>query len=247
MRDRLLPEGRVTIQEDVTERVDAEGLMSRMALHDSLTELFNRQAFIKHLDDATIRPRAGLLALLLLDVDGFKQVNDSYGHEIGDRVLVEIARRLEREAQGHFVARLGGDEFVVVLSGDNLDVENVHALVERILSAGRGRLEIDGRQIGVGMSAGIKLSTAITSTQRACFAGPTWRYTRRKTAAAIRSGTLTNPWSGAFSNGLLWGRRFARRSSRSAWKSIINRSFAPSGATSSAWKRWSDGAIPSAG
>lgn len=86
--------------------------------HDPLTNLMNRRAFDKQLENAMIKAnRSGCkLALLFIDLDEFKQVNDTYGHDAGDVVLVNIAQRLEESVrESDFVGRLGGDEFVICL------------------------------------------------------------------------------------------------------------------------------------
>jgi diguanylate cyclase (GGDEF)-like protein/PAS domain S-box-containing protein len=111
--------------EDVTLRREAERRMHQLAYHDMLTGLHNRAALTRHLDDLIgrranerrMRPAgAQAWALMLLDLDDFKPVNDTHGHDAGDRVLQAVARRIdETRREGDFAARLGGDEFVVVL------------------------------------------------------------------------------------------------------------------------------------
>jgi diguanylate cyclase (GGDEF)-like protein/PAS domain S-box-containing protein len=103
--------------EDIHERKLAEQRMSWMATHDSLTGLSNRHHFRVRLKEA-LDQSAGTrkVALLLLDLDGFKHVNDSFGHDVGDELLVETARRLRRTVGGSgLVSRLGGDEFTVIV------------------------------------------------------------------------------------------------------------------------------------
>lgn len=104
---------------DITERKQAESKISFLAYHDQLTELPNRELFYDRLSQAMsqARRKRDSLALLFLDLDGFKSVNDSYGHEAGDLVLKAVARRLQACVRGvDTVARLGGDEFTIILS-----------------------------------------------------------------------------------------------------------------------------------
>ncbi|MBU2408262.1 MAG: diguanylate cyclase [Gammaproteobacteria bacterium] len=103
--------------EDIHERKSAEQRMSWMATHDSLTGLANRLHFRNQLENEIEESRGERqVALLLLDLDGFKLVNDTFGHDVGDELLVETARRLRELVGPHgFVARLGGDEFTIVL------------------------------------------------------------------------------------------------------------------------------------
>lgn len=104
---------------DVTERLENVQSLQRLAIVDPLTGLYNRAALLSHLDgilEGAARDQAAF-ALLFLDMNGFKPINDSYGHDVGDQVLREVAERIRGTFRSHdFVARLGGDEFVVVLS-----------------------------------------------------------------------------------------------------------------------------------
>jgi diguanylate cyclase (GGDEF)-like protein len=111
--------GWVSTVEDVTEQRRAEERIARLALYDSLTELPNRAFFLKHLrrelDCSSARRQT---AVLFLDTDEFKTVNDTLGHHVGDQLLQSIARRLQGcLGDRHFLARLGGDEFAIIVSG----------------------------------------------------------------------------------------------------------------------------------
>ena len=107
-------------QHDVTDRIDAERQVAYLAHHDALTGLANRRSLTEHLPAEIGRAgRTGTtVALLYLDLDGFKDVNDTHGHDIGDQLLVAIAQRLREHVRiGDLLVRQGGDEFLLVLSG----------------------------------------------------------------------------------------------------------------------------------
>ncbi|MDX9957299.1 MAG: GGDEF domain-containing protein [Spirochaetia bacterium] len=141
---------------DITDRVKSEELIRHMAQHDSLTGLANRALFSDRLGQAlAMTRRSGMkLAVLFIDLDGFKPVNDTYGHGIGDLVLRETARRLldaVRESDG--VGRIGGDEFVVFLR----TMENrgqLRQLCSKIQSALEQPYEIEGRVLNLSASIG---------------------------------------------------------------------------------------------
>jgi diguanylate cyclase (GGDEF)-like protein/PAS domain S-box-containing protein len=117
---------------DITATKSREERLQYDARHDPLTGLANRRALSEALDDAVLH--AGGTALLFCDLDDFKLVNDRYGHEIGDRVLVEVGRRLQAAARaGDVVARMGGDEFVVL--GRDLDHVSALRLAHRLSAA----------------------------------------------------------------------------------------------------------------
>src|SRR5437868_3578041 len=108
---------------DVTERVRLEEQLTRQAFHDALTDLPNRALFRDRLGQALAKSERSLdpLAVLLLDLDGFKQVNDSLGHDAGDQLLQRVAQRFAQVIRpSDTLARLGGDEFALVLEGAQL-------------------------------------------------------------------------------------------------------------------------------
>jgi diguanylate cyclase (GGDEF)-like protein/PAS domain S-box-containing protein len=121
--------GTFGLSRDITAQVDAQEALTYQALHDSVTGLANRVALLDRLVQAlaALEGRPDRLALLFIDLDDFKSVNDTLGHETGDRVLCDVGRRLTRiSRRGDTVARLGGDEFVLLCTalreGDELDL-----------------------------------------------------------------------------------------------------------------------------
>jgi diguanylate cyclase (GGDEF)-like protein/PAS domain S-box-containing protein len=144
---------------DITLQVEAEERYRHLAYHDTLTRLPNRRLLTDRLDQAIrLAAREGRrIALLLLDLDGFKQINDRHGHAVGDRVLAAVAGRLrETVREADTVARMGGDEFVVLLHevgdiGDATQVaEKIHACIREPIVDGERRLTV-GTSIGISL------------------------------------------------------------------------------------------------
>ncbi|WP_447733616.1 diguanylate cyclase domain-containing protein [Rhodanobacter soli] len=130
-----------------------------LALHDDLTGLPNRRALDRHLEIvlARARRRGRLVAVGMLDLDDLKPINDRYGHAVGDRLLVEMARRFQQMLRaGDYVARLGGDEFVLAFE-DLESAADVNALVERIGEVLQLPVVIDGLTMSVGASLGVAM------------------------------------------------------------------------------------------
>lgn len=145
--------------EDITERQRAEETIRQMAYHDPLTGLPNRALFNDRLEAALAHARRGndRLAVLLLDLDQFKEINDGLGHSTGDQLLRAIGERLTallRETDT--VCRMGGDEFLILLTGITV-VEDVHKIAHRVLEAVRKPFHIDGRELQVTTSLGVAI------------------------------------------------------------------------------------------
>lgn len=151
--------GVVTACEDITNRKETEKRIHYLAYYDALTGLPNRGAFLDHLNQAVslARRQSRQVGLLFLDLDNFKDVNDSQGHDFGDRLLRQVASRLATVMrESDTLARLGGDEFIVVLSALD-DQESAAAAAQRILSILSRPFEIDGIQVVTSASIGIAI------------------------------------------------------------------------------------------
>jgi diguanylate cyclase (GGDEF)-like protein/PAS domain S-box-containing protein len=153
---------------DITERKLLQEELSRQAFNDSLTGLANRALFDDRMQHALAHAgrRGQRLAVLLLDLDGFKIINDSLGHQAGDQVLVMVAQRIEACCRmSDTVARLGGDEFAVLLEED-VDENSAKRVAARLLEILREPFLVKGREMTVGGSIGIALyEEAATSTE----------------------------------------------------------------------------------
>ena len=151
--------GTSTIARDITDRNRMLGELRHSALHDALTGLPNRQLLGDRLLQAEARARrhGGTVAVLFVDLDHFKLINDVAGHTVGDGVLVEVASRITAAVRADdTVARFGGDEFVVVCA--DTSVGTVSATAERVLAALREPIEVGEHRLHVGASIGIALA-----------------------------------------------------------------------------------------
>jgi diguanylate cyclase (GGDEF)-like protein len=151
--------GWVATHEDISERRRAEEEIAYLARHDALTGLPNRRLFNEQLAETLAHCKRGdSVAVLCLDVDRFKSVNDTLGHPIGDQLLKAVAGRLrECVRETDLVARLGGDEFAIVQIGVSQPTEAT-ALSTRLIDAISAPYELDGHQAIVGMSVGIAIA-----------------------------------------------------------------------------------------
>ncbi|MEH0840857.1 EAL domain-containing protein [Micromonospora sp. CPCC 205711] len=151
------PRFTVAMIEDITERYELQQRLRFQALHDPLTGLPNRTLFFETLgqlfESAGPEQRIGVC---FLDLDGFKAVNDSFGHDLGDRLLVTIARRLADcvAGQGHLVARMGGDEFVILVRGGE-SIDDAVGVAELALAAVSAPVLVGDQQLAVSASVGV--------------------------------------------------------------------------------------------
>jgi diguanylate cyclase (GGDEF)-like protein len=155
--------GWVALHQDITAQKRAEAELAYMARYDTLTGLPNRAVFLEKVKKAVARTRQGLeeFSILMLDLDGFKVVNDSLGHVMGDQLLKAVAERLRTlVAERDLVARLGGDEFAIFHPVDGVGKERMTALASRILAAFSQPFDLAGRKITIGTSIGITLAPA---------------------------------------------------------------------------------------
>ncbi len=145
------------VVEDVTERKQAEARIAHLARHDSLTNLPNRATFNDHLRLSIDHGQSTgeNFAVLCIDLDRFKDVNDVYGHPLGDVVLRAVAHRLRAAADGIFLARVGGDEFALIMPNSNQ--ETATALAVRLLDGFAEDLEIESYRIRQGLCVGVAM------------------------------------------------------------------------------------------
>ena len=151
------PQYLIKTHEDVTDRRQTESRMAHMAYHDGLTDLPNRAAFLQALAQMieACADTAEEFAVLSLDLDGLKEVNDVFGHAIGDKLLVEVARRLQTAAGGGIVARLSGDEFGLIIDGKQPEAGKAQA--EQLAEALAKEFVIDGKSVRTGVTTGISV------------------------------------------------------------------------------------------
>lgn len=145
---------------DITERRNANSEMNRLANYDALTGLANRYQFNNRLQQlgSSLRAQDKCFALMFLDLDNFKTVNDSLGHGVGDKVLQAVAQRLQLSIRhGDLLARLGGDEFALISKGED-SLQNAGLIAQRLLSCFHEPCQVDGLNLQIGCSIGIVLS-----------------------------------------------------------------------------------------
>src|SRR4051812_32388476 len=155
--DEGRPQYLIKTHEDVTDRRQTESRMAHMAYHDGLTDLPNRAAFLQALAQM-IEACGGTdeeFAVLSVDLDGLKEINDVFGHSIGDRLLIEVARRIQSAARGGVVARLSGDEFGLLIDGSQPEAGK--ALAEKAADALASGFVIEGKSVRIGVTTGISI------------------------------------------------------------------------------------------
>lgn len=153
---------------DITRLKDAEHRLEHIARFDSLTGVANRRYFDERLSASIARcqRQSAPVALLYLDIDRFKQVNDQYGHAAGDAVLREFAARLKAcVREGDLAARIGGDEFVLLAEGTHT-ADDARALADKLIRVMARPMDVDGRSLAVGASIGVAFSRGAGAAER---------------------------------------------------------------------------------
>src|SRR4051794_29480195 len=154
----MLGGGWIATHEDITERRRAEARISHMALHDGLTDLPNRHLFGARVENRFTQIGGEGFAVLCLDLDRFKDVNDGLGHSFGDKLLVQVAARLSGcVRQADTVARLASDEFAILQSNPT-DMADITTLAAKIVETIGMPFDLDGQQIIIGVSIGIAVA-----------------------------------------------------------------------------------------
>lgn len=149
--------GALVIAREITAQLDQEARLMQLALHDPLTGLANRYLLLDYLQRTfrQVRSRGGAMALLYLDLDDFKSINDTHGHDVGDEVLMAVAGRLQGATRGSdLVARLSGDEFVIVATAAHLEAESIEVLMARLRQVLSAPYHIRDHLLSVGASIG---------------------------------------------------------------------------------------------
>ncbi|MGE3646265.1 MAG: EAL domain-containing protein [Beijerinckiaceae bacterium] len=154
-----MPAYLITMTEDVTEKRKAEEKVRFLALHDALTGLYNRAHFHDQLEYCLgLQDESSEMALILVDLDGFKEINDTFGHAAGDEVLRVTARRFrDIFCDIDMIARLGGDEFAILCRSASCHLE-LQSIAKRLIADIQKPIHFDGRQITVGATAGVALA-----------------------------------------------------------------------------------------
>ena len=146
--------------EDTSQQRAMHAQMEQLAFYDPLTGLENRRLFKDRLEQSIkqVRRNKGVMALLFIDLDGFKHINDNFGHDVGDELLVEVAKRLKKcVREEDIVARLGGDEFTVILSSLKYS-KSASAVASKIIKSLQYPITIEGHELNISGSIGITIA-----------------------------------------------------------------------------------------
>lgn len=157
-----------------------EKLARKIALTDWLSQLPNRRALIGRLNQECDKSQHETQCVVFIDLDGFKDVNDNYGHEVGDALIAHIARELQERVPGDgLLARMGGDEFAMTISGEQA-VDHASAFAWAVLEMLKSPVKLNERKIYISASIGIASGTPASCRAPSCFAGPILRCITRK-------------------------------------------------------------------
>jgi diguanylate cyclase (GGDEF)-like protein len=163
-RTRQLEATNQHLQQEISERSKAEQQLRHMVMHDSLTSLNNREHFMRYMQELLTQLQDQpdrQFALLFLDCDGFKVVNDSLGHLVGDQLLIAIARKLEQCLDpGQMLIRLGGDEFLILVS-ELSSPQNATIIADRVLEAYVAPFYVEQQEIFINVSIGIVIGNGV--------------------------------------------------------------------------------------
>ncbi len=194
--DKGEPQYLLGVSEDITERKQAEAQIEHMSRHDALTDLPNGRNFTDRL--AFTLDRAATMedrfAVLCIDLDRFKEINDVFGHQVGDEVLREVSRRLRAAAEGAFVARIGGDEFALI-AAEGPQPTAAAVLANRLLAAAAEEIEIAGQRFRVGLSIGVAIFPVDVAMPLRSSAMPTPHSIGRKPKGAGPSVSSNATWT----------------------------------------------------
>ncbi|MFA6807463.1 MAG: EAL domain-containing protein [Eubacteriales bacterium] len=142
---------------DITEKNKLTNDLIYMSAHDNLTKLPNRNSFYKHLNQSIIRKDKNYTAVMFMDIDRFKFVNDNFGHDVGDQLLIKVAKRIQKELScKDIVARYGGDEFAIILN-DVVNEDEINNTAYKLIQACSERFIIDKSELYISLSIGIAI------------------------------------------------------------------------------------------
>ena len=152
------PQYLLAVIDDITEKKEAQARIAYLAHHDPLTDLPNRTAFNERLAQVfeNANRQRSMFAVMCMDLDRFKEVNDIFGHGSGDELLREVANRLKSASGDTFLARLGGDEFTMILE-EPCEPDEIAALTERMRASIEGDINVNGTPVRIGLSGGVAI------------------------------------------------------------------------------------------